>query len=100
MKLRRIHAAFTLIELLVVIAIIGLLAAMVGPTLNNFRKGDAMQAATRLMLDAVARARQLAISQHTTVFMVFVPAGFWNDVAYNPPSWTQADRPPFIFAGP
>ncbi len=82
MKLRRIHAAFTLIELLVVIAIIGLLAAMVGPTLNNFRKGDAMQAATRLMLDAVARARQLAISQHTTVYLVFAPQNFWDNTHY------------------
>ena len=31
------------------------------------------------MLDDVGRARQLAISQHTTVYMVFVPTNFWGD---------------------
>jgi prepilin-type N-terminal cleavage/methylation domain-containing protein len=79
MNLRRATSAFTLIELLTVIAIIGILAAIVAPTLNNFRKGDAMLSASRAMLDGVARARQLAISQHTTVYMVFVPPNFWND---------------------
>ncbi len=82
MKLRRIHAAFTLIELLVVIAIIGLIAALSVATLTGFRKGDVMLAATRLMLDGAARARQLAISQHTTVYLVFVPPSYWNDPAY------------------
>jgi prepilin-type N-terminal cleavage/methylation domain-containing protein len=81
MKLRRSNNAFTLVELLMVIAIIGLLAAMVGPTLKNFRKGDAMQAATQQLLDAVARARQLAISQRTTVYLVFVPNNYWTDPA-------------------
>jgi prepilin-type N-terminal cleavage/methylation domain-containing protein len=72
-------AAFTLIELLAVIAIIGVIAAVVAPTLNNFRKSDAMLASTRQMLGAVARGRQLAISQHTTVYMVFVPTNFWKE---------------------
>ena len=70
-------AAFTLIELLTVIAIIGLLAAITTTTILHFRKGDSMLSATRMMLDGVAYARQLAISQHTTVFMVFVPTNFW-----------------------
>jgi hypothetical protein len=30
------------------------------------------------MLAAVGRARQLAIANHTTVYMVFVPTNFWN----------------------
>ena len=93
MKLRRTYAAFTLIELLVVIGIIGVLAAMVGPTLIGFSKGDAMLAANRMMLDGVARARQLAISQHTTVYMVFVPTNYWADVAYaSSPNIIPADR--------
>ena len=83
MKLRRPYAAFTLIELLVVIGIIGVLAGLVGPTLVSFKQGDATLAATRMMLDGVARARLLAISQHTTVYMVFVPPTFWADPAYN-----------------
>jgi prepilin-type N-terminal cleavage/methylation domain-containing protein len=49
------NSGFTLIELLTVIAIVGILAA-----------------------DDVARARQLAISQHTTVYMFFCPTNFWT----------------------
>ena len=81
MKLRRPYAAFTLIELIMVIAIIGVVAALTLPMLGSFRKGDAMLAATRQMLDATARARQLAISHHTTVYMVFVPPTLWSDTA-------------------
>src|SRR4051812_10350702 len=83
MKFRRSYAAFTLMELLVVIAIIGILAALVGPIVSNFRKGDAMLSGTRQMLDTVARARQLAISQRTTVYLVFVPTNFWDNTPAN-----------------
>ncbi len=78
-----------MIELLVVIAIIGLLAAITVPNLRVF-KPNVMAAASRQFLDDVARARQLAISQRTTVFMVFVPTNFWNDLNYNK-NWTAED---------
>lgn len=79
-------------ELLVVIAILGLLAALTAPSLINFRKGDAIAAGTQQMLDVVARARQLAISQRTTVYLVFAPAEFWKDPAYqNNPRLRQQD---------
>src|SRR5208283_4287058 len=68
---------FTLIELLVVIAILGIMAGLTVPVLKNFAKSDATLGASRQLLDGVARARQLAISQRTTVYMVFVPTNFW-----------------------
>jgi prepilin-type N-terminal cleavage/methylation domain-containing protein len=79
----RAIAAFTLIEVLAVLAIMAAIAAIVAPTLTTFRKGDVITAATRQMLDAVGRARQLAISQRTTVFMVFVPTNFWAPTQVN-----------------
>jgi len=65
-----LRRAFTLIEMLAVIFILGVLAALLVPALKNIGHADAMTAATRQMLDDVGRARQLAISQHTTVYMV------------------------------
>ena len=75
-------AAFTLIELLVVISILGLLAALTVPALKNLGKSNVNASATRQLLDDVGRARQLAISQRTTVYMVFVPTNFFNLTAY------------------
>lgn len=68
---------FTLIELLVVISIMGLIAALAVPALKNLGKSNVQAGAARQMLDDVGRARQLAISQHTTVYMVFLRTNFW-----------------------
>jgi prepilin-type N-terminal cleavage/methylation domain-containing protein len=73
--------AFTLLEMLTVIAIIGILAAIIGPSLGNF-KPNVTAAATQQLLTDIGRARQLAVSQHTTVYMVFLPPGFMQDPAY------------------
>jgi type II secretory pathway pseudopilin PulG len=67
--------------LLVVIAILGIMAALTVPVLKNFAKSDATLGASRQLLDGVARARQLAVSQRTTVYMVFVPPNFWNGLS-------------------
>jgi prepilin-type N-terminal cleavage/methylation domain-containing protein len=69
--------AFTLIELLTVIAIIGVLAALLAPVIKNFSKPEANVAATRQLLDDCARARALAMSERSTVYMVFIPTNFW-----------------------
>ena len=84
--------------MLVVIAIIGIIAGISLPTLNNLGKADAVLASTRQMLDDVARARQYALSQRTTVYMVFCPAFFWggsNTTAFNnlsPTEKTKAEK--------
>ena len=80
---------YTLLELLTVITIMGLMAALVAPTLRAL-KPNAKVAATRELLDAVGRARQLAISQRTTVYMVFVSPNFWTDNAAT--TWNDNDR--------
>ena len=72
--------AFTLLELLTVIAIMGILAAIALPSLRSL-KPNAKVAGTRQLLDAVGRARQLALSQRTTVYMVFLSTNFWATVS-------------------
>jgi len=73
---------FTLIEMLVVIAIIGILAAISLPVLNNFR-GENLAGGVRSLMGDIARARQLAISQRTTVYMVFLPTNYWSTPTFN-----------------
>jgi prepilin-type N-terminal cleavage/methylation domain-containing protein len=82
--------AFTLLELLMVIAIMGIIAAIALPSIRSF-KPNAKVAGTRQLLDAVNHARQLAIGQRTTVYMVFVPTNFFTDKAYEV-NWTPDDK--------
>jgi len=94
------RSAFTLIELLTVIAIVGILAALLAPVLKNFSKPDVTVAATRQMLDDVGRARQLAITERSTVYMVFIPTNFWTDPfksLIGPNGWTSVQVPPTPF---
>jgi len=60
----------------VVIAILGIIAGLAVPALKNLGKANVQTSASRQLLDGIGRARQLAINDHTTVFMVFVPTNF------------------------
>ena len=66
-----------------VIGIIGVLAAVSVPVMRHFRPGYTATV-TKQLLDDLARARQLAISQRTTVYMVFVRSNFWNEPQISP----------------
>jgi len=79
------QAGFTLIEMLLVIVIISILAGMTLPSLRGFSKSNSMTAATRLLLDDMAYARQKAMADRTPVYMVFVADNFLvdNKILYN-----------------
>lgn len=78
MKVVRRSSAFTLIELLAVISILGILAALSIPALKNIGQSNANVGASRQLLDDIGRARQLAVSGHKTVYMVFVATNFFR----------------------
>ena len=85
--------AFTLIEMLTVVAIIGIIAGFSIPVLKNFGQANVGVSASRQLLDDIGRARQLAMSQRTTVYMVFVPTNFWEPSGWYhliPALWTNA----------
>jgi prepilin-type N-terminal cleavage/methylation domain-containing protein len=83
--------AFTIVELLVVISILGILAALTVPALKNIGKSDSTISASRQLLDGVGRARQLAMANHTTVYMIFCPTNFWmdNGSSFQNPWWAK-----------
>jgi len=91
--------AFTLIELLVVIAVAGILAAIAIPALKEFGRSNQQVSATRQMLDAVGRARQLAIANRTTVYMVFLPNGYLTQAAYGGLTPAEKDKALRLAAG-
>ena len=73
--------------MLAVIAILGILAGLAVPAIKDLGKSNASLGASRQLLDDVGRARQLAMSQHTTVYMVFVPTNFWDVSGSFPNTW-------------
>jgi prepilin-type N-terminal cleavage/methylation domain-containing protein len=70
--------AFTLLEMLMVLVIIGILAGLALPAIRGSMESRVIDAASRQVLDDLSFARQKAISQRSTVAMVFVPADVVN----------------------
>src|SRR5687767_9613914 len=64
--------AFTLVELLVVIAIIGILAVVGLPALKGLNATTDISAANRQLMDDLSYARFKAITERTTVYVVFI----------------------------
>jgi len=86
--------AFTLLELMMVLAIIGFISALTLPHVAGFGQANSMSTATRQLLDDVALARQRAMVNRSTVYMVFLPPMFWTNQSYaspprNPPGMYQ-----------
>ena len=67
------RAAFSLIEMLVVIGIIALLTTLALPAIKGLGKSNNNDSATRQVMDDLALARQKALIERTTVYMLFVP---------------------------
>jgi len=84
-------AAFSLIELLVVLGIIGLLAAMGIPAIRGMSKSNVIKAADRQLLDDLAYARQRAMADHTTVYVIFVPPAITNTTLFPLTGVTKTD---------
>jgi prepilin-type N-terminal cleavage/methylation domain-containing protein len=84
--------AFTLIEMLTVISIIGIIAALSVPVIKNMGQANISVSASRQLLDDIGYARQLAMSDRTTVYMVFVSTNFWQTPDGTAPSspWWNA----------
>ncbi len=84
----RRRVAFTLIEMLVVIGIIAALAVTSVPAIRSLSQSNTLASGSRQVLDELALARQIALSERRTVYLVLIPpaARFHHQAIYDMPN--------------
>jgi prepilin-type N-terminal cleavage/methylation domain-containing protein len=72
------QGAFTLLELLVVTGIIAVLVSITLPAMKGLGRSATNKGATRQLVEDLRFARQVALRNRSTVYVVFTPTNIWD----------------------